>query len=166
MNATQAKQRLADLTAEVAQARVEVTEAREAVSVGEATQKDVTKVLRTLERLQEREEQARTDLRVTERREQAEAATAAREADRIRRELDAITRAKRDAELDRFRSWLEAIQVQGGEFDAHLKGFAEQLRELGTHQFPSTWTSWQFLGRFVSDQLFRITRPTNYSQEG
>jgi signal transduction histidine kinase len=161
----QAKQRLTEATNAASLARTELNATREAYSVGEATQKDVNACLRRLAKAQEREEQERAGLRVVERREQAEAELAAQEADRIRRELNAITSAKRAAELQRWREFLEGMRTAALGFDQRLRGLSNDLREQGAGPIPSRWTSWGLLFQAIDNQLFHLPTPAA-SKEG
>jgi len=164
MNSTQARQRLADLTAEVAQASAEVDDTREALAEGEATAGDVSKAQKNLARLQERQENARAASRVSDRREAVEQAHIQAESERIKRELRQIALAKRTAELEKWGAFLGATLDQATEFDARLRGLRDQIKDLDAGQFPSRWSSWPLLGKFVSDQLIH-TPTTHHSQE-
>ena len=153
ISAAQARQKLEDLTSAVALARAEVEEAREAVAESEATQADVSRSLKALAKVEDRQEQARAEVRVCERREAAARATAAAENARVGEAVRRISLAKRDAELIRWRAFLLATLEQATEFDARLRGLSGNLRELGAGQFPSRWASWPALLQSIDDQL-------------
>jgi phage protein D len=149
----QAKERLAAATSTVALARTEVADAREAVSVGEATQKDVARATKALQRAQDREEQARVDLAVVTRREAQEAAIAADEADRVQRELRMVYEARRAAELQRWREFLLSVKATARGFDQRLRVLSNDLREQGAAPIPSRWSSWIPLFEMLDHQL-------------
>jgi hypothetical protein len=117
MNAATARQRLADAVGAAALGRHEVAGAREAVSYGEATERDVRRGTVQLARLEQKEAQCRTDLEVAERVEAAEAAKAAQEADRVRAALRAVLAARRDEEIARYREFIRATQSTATAFD-------------------------------------------------
>ncbi len=165
-SAAQAKQKLADLTSEVAQASAEVEAAREAVSASEATERDVERAIKARSKAEARHDQGAVDLKVATRREAQEAAHAAQEAARIRVELDRITRTKHAEELARWRSWLKVTLAQAQEFDARIKALAFQLpdyRQFATGEWPSKWQSWGLLSQALDDQIRHTPepRPTN-----
>jgi adenylyl- and sulfurtransferase ThiI len=163
MNSTQARERLADLSGEVAQASEEVTATREAVSAGEAIEKDVAKAQRALVKAQDRAEQARTDLRVTERREQAEAEATSREVARIKRELDAIARSKAAIEAEEYRKFLESVKATATTFNDRI-GQYEQTLGYRSLIVPGRFTSYGLLFSALNDQLRHFTKPTNHGE--
>lgn len=159
MNVSQAKDKLQEATNAVALANQNLTDAREAVSYGEATERDTFKAARQVDRAQAKEAQARADLTVATRLEEAETARQKAEAARIAGELRRIAEGHRDAERTRYRSWLTETRTQAQEFDQRLKGFSVQLRELGAGQYPSRWPSWRSLILSIDDQLGHTPAP-------
>ncbi len=159
MNSTQAKQRLADLTAEATQALADVDTEREAVSAGEATARDVERAQKALAKAEARRDQGAVDLKVAARREQQEAEIAAREADRIRRELDAITRQKATVEAVRYREFLLTTKATMEGFSERLGGYEAQLG-FGSINVPGRFKSFGLTLQAIQDQVFRFTRPT------
>lgn len=156
MNASQARDKLTEATRAVAAAAQDLADAREAVSFSEATELDVFKVGRALARAQEREAQARVDFDVAARRQLAEDAANQAEADRIGRALQKIVRDKRDAELQKYREFLEATQAAAAGFGLRLRDLSDQLHETGAGPIPSRWSSWRLLSEFTRDQLSHI----------
>ena len=164
MNVSQAKDSLRDATAAVTQANQDLADCREAISFGEATERDSYKAVRQVDRAREKEAQARSDLVVATRLEEAEAARQQAEAERIRRALDKITAEKRDLELSRWLEFLQATRVAAEGYDHRLQGFSVQLRELGAGPHPSRWSSWRALLDAIDDQA-RHVPPTRATKE-
>lgn len=166
MNVSQAKDRMRDATAAVAQASQDLEDTREAVSFKEATERDVTKASRQLQRAQDREAQAKTDLSVATRAEAAEQADRDRESARIKAALAAINRQKAAAESEKYRLWLLGVR---SDLDAFNRELARLEQAIGYRSipYPSRFGSFTILNSAVTDQLFHFTKPVNYgTQEG
>jgi hypothetical protein len=159
MNTQTAKDKLTEATRDVTEATRNVDDAREAVSLGEASARHTYKAQRALDRALEREAQARADLKVAERREQAEAEAAKAEADRIRRELNKILRQRANTEAEKYREFLEATRAALSGYQQRLAGFEDQLgyRSLVT---PARFESFALMDSALADQLAHFTRPT------
>lgn len=164
MNSTQAKQRLEDYTAEVAQASAEVDDTRDALAEGEASPGDVTKAQRALAKAQERQENARAALRVAERREAVEKAHIQAESDRIGRELKAIAQQKAAKEIEAYRAFLLATAADAEGYNQRLTAYEHRLG-YGSMNVPGRFKSFGLLGRAIQDQVFRFPATNSHSQE-
>jgi hypothetical protein len=163
LTAAQASRRLADLTAEVAQAIAEVGSTREALAEGVATAGDVTKAQRQLARLQERAENCRAEIRVCERREAVEQAHINAESLRIKSELRKIAEGKRQVKSTSFKTWLRGALADLNQYDRDLKMLDDQA---GEHSglVPSSLRAFRELTTALVD-VIAVVDPPQANQE-
>jgi hypothetical protein len=156
MNVSTANSELASAMARAQEASAAVDQAREDAAEDPRHSGAVVKASRRLSAAIEKTENARAALRVATRREEAEAAAAAKEADRVRGELRKLTIQRRAAAQSKYRGFLETTRADLQEHDRILKGLSQDLREFDIGAYPSRWTSYTLMHQAIQDQLKRL----------
>jgi hypothetical protein len=164
MNSQDATDQLAKARRAVDQATQEVEDVRQAVSVGQATSRDVYLAVRRLDRTREKAAQAESDLTVAARREQAERDAQKAENARIQAALREIYTKKAGDVAAKYATWLRGVQSEAQAFNAQLVDL-EQRVGRGVFNVPNRFTSFSLLSTACADQLTHFERVTFGNKE-